>query len=253
MDLKDKVVAITGGAQGLGHAMAQVFADSGAKLALLDMQEDSLKSAVEALRAKGVEAEYFVVNVTDEQQVEDTFSKVVERFGQLNGLINSAGIMRDGLLLKVKEGKVVDKMSKQQFQSVLDVNVTGTFLCSREAAAQMIETGSEGVIINISSVSRGGNMGQTNYSASKSAVSTMTVSWGKELARYNIRTGCIAPGLVETAMARQMRPEMLERFLSTVPLRRLADPAEMGDCAKFIFENNYFTGRTIELDGGTRV
>lgn len=96
-------------------------------------------------------------------------------------------------------------------------------------------------------------MGQTNYSASKSAVSTMTVSWGKELARYNIRTGCIAPGLVETAMARQMRPEMLEKFLSTVPLKRLADAAEMGHCAKFIFENEYFTGRTIELDGGTRV
>lgn len=253
MDLKDKVVAITGGAQGLGHAMAQVFAESGTKLALLDMQEDNLQSAVEELKAKGIEAEYFVVNVTDEQQVEEAFAKVVEHFGQLNGLVNSAGIMRDGLLLKVKEGKVVDKMSKQQFQSVLDVNVTGTFLCSREAAAQMIETGSEGVIINISSVSRGGNMGQTNYSASKSAVSTMTVSWGKELARYNIRTGCIAPGLVETAMARQMRPEMLERFLSTVPLRRLADPAEMGHCAKFIFENEYFTGRTIELDGGTRV
>ena len=96
-------------------------------------------------------------------------------------------------------------------------------------------------------------MGQSNYSASKSAVSTMTVTWAKELARYGIRTGCIAPGLVETDMARQMRPEMLERFLSTVPLRRLADPAEMGHSVKFIFENDYFTGRTIELDGGTRV
>ena len=161
--------------------------------------------------------------------------------------------MRDGMLLKVKDGKVLDKMSKQQFQSVIDVNVTGTFLCAREAARHMIETNSEGVIINVSSVSRGGNMGQSNYSASKSAVATMTVTWAKALARFNIRTGCIAPGLVNTAMAMQMRPEMRERFISTVPLRRLAEVEELGHAAKFIFENDYFTGRTLELDGGTRV
>lgn len=253
MNLKDKVVAVTGAAQGLGRAMAESLAQQGAHIALLDMQEDALKVAAEQISELGVQAKYFVVNVTDEEAVEQAFADVAKEFGQLNGLINSAGIMRDGMLLKVKEGKVVDKMSKQQFQSVLDVNVTGTFLCSREAASQMIETDSEGVIINISSVSRGGNMGQTNYSASKSAVSTMTVSWGKELARFGIRTGCIAPGLVDTAMAAQMRPEMREMFLKTVPLRRLANVEELGHAAKFIFENDYFTGRTLELDGGTRV
>lgn len=253
MNLKDKVIAITGAAQGLGRAMAEVCADAGAHIALIDMQEDALKVAAAELKEKGIKAEYFAVNVTDEEAVESTFSSIAETFGALNGLINSAGIMRDGLLLKVKEGKVVDKMSKQQFQSVLDVNVTGSFLCGREAAAQMINTGSKGVIINISSVSRAGNMGQTNYSASKSAVSTMVVSWGRELARFGIRTGCIAPGLVETAMSAQMRPDMLEKFLSTVPLRRLADVSELGHAAKFIFENEYFTGRTLELDGGVRV
>jgi len=253
MNIKDKVIAITGAAQGLGRAMADVLAEQGARIALIDMQEDALKVAQQELNAKGIDVEYFVVNVTVEQEVEQAFAAIRQRFGQVNGLINSAGIMRDGLLLKVKEGKVVDKMSQKQFQSVLDVNVTGTFLCSREAATQMIESQSEGVIINISSVSRAGNMGQTNYSASKSAVATMTVSWGKELARYGIRTGCIAPGLVETAMAAQMRPEMRERFLNTVPLRRLADVEELGHAAKFIFENDYFTGRTLELDGGTRI
>lgn len=253
MNLKDKVVAVTGAAQGLGRAMAESLAKQGAHVALLDMQEDALKAAAEELTELGVQAKCFVVNVTEEESVEQAFAQIAEQFGQLNGLINSAGIMRDGMLLKVKEGKVVGKMSKQQFQSVLDVNVTGTFLCSREAATQMIETGSEGVIINISSVSRGGNMGQTNYSASKSAVATMTVSWGKELARFGIRTGCIAPGLVDTAMAAQMRPEMRDMFLKTVPLRRLANVDELGHAAKFIFENDYFTGRTLELDGGTRV
>ncbi|UAA40267.1 SDR family oxidoreductase [Paraneptunicella aestuarii] len=253
MELQNSVVVVTGGAQGLGRAMAESLADAGANIALLDMQEDAVSQAAEELRAKGIDAQGFALNVTDEDAVVATFDKIVAHFGKLNGLINCAGIMRDGMLLKVKDGKVVDKMSKQQFQSVLDVNVTGTFLCGREAAAKMIETDSKGVIINISSVSRAGNMGQTNYSASKAAVATMTVSWGRELARFGIRAACIAPGLVDTAMARQMRPEMLDKFLSTVPLRRLAQVEEMGHAAKYIFENDYFTGRVLELDGGVRV
>jgi 3-oxoacyl-[acyl-carrier protein] reductase len=253
MNLQNQVVVITGAAQGLGRAMAEEFAKQGAHIALLDMQAEAVESAASEIEALGVKACGYAVNVTDEKQVEDTFAKIAADFGQINGLINSAGIMRDGMLLKVKEGKVVKKMPLDQFQSVLDVNVTGTFLCSREAATQMIETKSKGVIINLSSVSRAGNVGQTNYSASKAAVATMTVSWGKELARFGIRTGCIAPGLVETAMAAQMRPEMREMFINTVPLRRLADVEELAHAAKFIFENEYFTGRTLELDGGTRV
>lgn len=252
MDLKNKVVAVTGAAQGLGLAISQVLALAGARLVLIDRNEEKLKTVASELTQRFA-VSYQVADVLDERQVEQCFANIATQYGQLNGLINSAGIMQDGLLLKVKDGQVVDKMSKQQFQGVLDVNVTGTFLCTREAASQMINTGSQGLIVNISSVSRAGNMGQTNYSASKAAVATMTVTWAKELARYGIRTGCIAPGLVETDMAKQMRPDMIERFLSTVPLKRLAQPEEMGHCIKFMFENEYFTGRTIELDGGTRV
>ncbi|GAB3015953.1 SDR family oxidoreductase [Bowmanella dokdonensis] len=250
MQLEDKVIAITGAAQGLGFAMAQLFVEAGARVAVLDRQEEGVNQAVQNLGGK---ASGFVLDVTDEAGVEQTFARIAEQFGALHGLINSAGIMRDGMLLKVKEGKVVDKMSLEQFRSVLDVNLTGSFLCGREAASQMVQTGSEGVIINLASVSRAGNAGQSNYSASKAAVSSLTVTWAKELARFGIRTGCIAPGLVETAMAAQMRPEMRERFLSTVPLRRLADPAEIAHAARFIFENDYFTGRVLEIDGGTRV
>lgn len=253
MELKNSVVAITGAAQGLGLAMAHSLADAGANIVLMDMQDDAVQAAAAEIATKGVKATGYALNVIDEEQVEAAFAQVAQDHGQLNGLINCAGIMRDGLLLKVKEGKVVDKMSKQQFQAVLDVNVTGTFLCGREAAAQMVETQSKGVLINISSVSRAGNMGQTNYSASKSAVATMTVSWGRELARFGIRAACIAPGLVDTAMVAQMRPEMLDKFLQTVPLRRLAQTDEMGHAARYIFENDYFTGRTLELDGGVRV
>jgi 3-oxoacyl-[acyl-carrier protein] reductase len=253
MELKDKVIAVTGAAQGLGQAITQGLIHQGVRVVLIDRNEEALANTARELTKSGGLVSYQVADVTNEKQVESVFANIANDYQQLNGLVNSAGIMRDGMLLKVKDGKVVDKMSKQQFQSVLDVNVTGTFLCAREAAAQMIATQSQGVLINISSVSRSGNMGQSNYSASKSAVSTMTVTWAKELARFGIRTGCIAPGLVETDMARQMRPEMLERFLATVPLRRLADPKEMGHCIQFMFENDYFTGRTIELDGGTRV
>ncbi|MFC6440325.1 SDR family oxidoreductase [Bowmanella sp. JS7-9] len=253
MQLKGKVVAVTGAAQGLGFAMANELAMQGAHIALIDMQAEALQGAVAEIEKYGVTARAYALNVTDEAAVEVTFAQIMADFGQLNGLINSAGIMRDGMLLKVKEGKVVGKMSADQFRSVIDVNLTGTFLCGREAAAQMVEAGCEGVIINISSVSRAGNMGQSNYSSSKAAVAAMTVTWGRELARFGIRVGCIAPGLVNTAMANQMRPEMMERFLSTVPLGRLAETSELGHAAKFIFENDYFTGRTLELDGGTRV
>ena len=253
MNLQNQVIVITGAAQGLGKAMAEEFAKQGAHIALLDLQADAVEAATVEIEKLGVKACGYAVNVTDEKQVEDTFAKVAADFGQINGLINSAGIMRDGMLLKVKDGKIVSKMSLEQFQSVLDVNVTGTFLCSREAAAQMVETKSKGVIVNISSVSRAGNAGQTNYSASKAAVATMTVSWSKELARFGIRTGCIAPGLVETAMAAQMRPEMREMFIKSIPAQRLAEVEELAHAAKFIFENEYFTGRTLELDGGTRV
>ena len=253
MNLQNQVIVITGSAQGLGKAMAEECAEQGAHIALLDMQAEAVEAAASEIEKLGVKAFGYAVNVTDEKQVEETFAKVAADFGQINGLINSAGIMRDGMLLKVKEGKVVNKMPLEQFQSVLDVNVTGTFLCSREAAAQMVETKSKGVIVNLSSVSRAGNAGQTNYSASKAAVATMTVSWAKELARFGIRTGCIAPGLVETAMAAQMRPEMREMFIKSIPAQRLAEVEELAHAAKFIFENDYFTGRTLELDGGTRV
>jgi 3-oxoacyl-[acyl-carrier protein] reductase len=253
MNLQNQVIVITGAAQGLGKAMAEEFAKQGAHIALLDMQAEAVEAAASEIKKLGVKTFGYAVNVTDEKQVEETFAKVAADFGQINGLINSAGIMRDGMLLKVKEGKVVNKMPLEQFQSVLDVNVTGTFLCSREAAAQMVETKSKGVIVNLSSVSRAGNAGQTNYSASKAAVATMTVSWAKELARFGIRTGCIAPGLVETAMAAQMRPEMREMFIKSIPAQRLAEVEELAHAAKFIFENDYFTGRTLELDGGTRV
>ncbi len=253
MDLKDKVVVITGGAQGLGLAMAKVFAAKGAKLALLDINADNLEQAKTALAPTGVEVATFVTNVANEESVETTFAAIVEQFGAINGLINNAGITRDGLMLKVKDGELVDKMSLAQWQMVIDVNLTGVFLCGREAAAQMIKTGSEGVIINISSISMAGNFGQTNYSAAKAGVAAMAVTWAKELARYNIRAGAIAPGFVGTEMVMAMKPEALEKMAAGIPLKRLGQPDEIAAMALTIFENDYISGRVFEVDGGLRI
>ena len=250
MNLKDKVIVITGGAQGLGLEMARMCADNGAALALIDMNADQLAGTATELRAVGVRVETYVANVSDEASVEQTFAAIAADFGSIDGLINNAGILRDGLLLKYKDGQLTGKMSLQQFQSVLDVNLTGVFLCGREAAALMVQTGRKGVIINMSSVARGGNMGQTNYAASKAGVVAMTVTWARELGRYGIRVGAIAPGVIRTAMTDAMKPEARDRLVAMKPVGRLGEAAEIAHTAKYIFENDFFTGRVVEVDGG---
>lgn len=144
-------------------------------------------------------------------------------------------------------------MSLKQFQTVMDVNVTGTFLCGREAAKWMVENETKGVIINISSAARAGNIGQTNYAASKAAVTTMAVGWARELGQYGIRVAAIAPGLIDTPMATQINDEAVEKMLAMVPLARIGEPSEIAHSVRFIIENDYFTGRVLEIDGGLRL
>lgn len=253
MQIKDNVFVITGGGQGLGRAMAESLAAQGAVVALIDLNQEKLDEACAVCEKLGGKACGYLCNITNEAEVENTFRLIKEECGQINGLVNNAGLMRDAMLIKVKDGELVSKMALSQFQSVVDVNMTGTFLCGREAAAVMALQGKGGVIVNISSVSRAGNMGQTNYSATKSAVATMVVSWAGELARHGIRTGGIAPGVIATDMTAQMKPEALERLVQGVPLKRLGEVEEMAHTLKYIIENEYFTGRIIEMDGGIRV
>ncbi|WP_144209498.1 SDR family oxidoreductase [Shewanella donghaensis] len=249
MEIKDKVVVITGGAGGLGLAMAQSFAEQGAKLALIDVDQEKLERACADLGAT-TEVQGYALDITDEEDVVAGFNFIREDFGHVNVLINNAGILRDGLMVKAKEGKVTDRMSLDQFQSVINVNLTGTFLCGREAAAVMIETAQPGVIINISSIAKAGNMGQSNYSASKAGVAAMSVGWAKELARYNIRSAAVAPGVIATDMTAAMKPEALERLEKMVPVGRLGQAEEIASTVKFIVENDYVNGRVIEIDGG---
>ena len=252
MQLADKVIAITGAGQGLGRQMALSLAQSGVNLALIDLGRGQLDETRLECEALGVTARCYVANVTDEQQVIDAFERIEADFNQLNGIVNNAGIMRDGMFVKVRDGQV-KTMSLEQFQSVLDVNVTGTFLCGREAAKVMLNTDSKGVLINISSVARAGNMGQTNYSASKAAVATMATVWAKELGRYGIRSVAIAPGVIKTAMTDQIKPEAMERLVGMIPVGRLGQAEEIASTIKYVLANDFISGRVLEIDGGMRM
>ncbi|RLA10845.1 MAG: short chain dehydrogenase [Gammaproteobacteria bacterium] len=253
MDIKGNTFVVTGGAQGLGKAIGLELAAKGGRVALVDVNEAVLDKAVIECQASGAEVRAYVANVADEQQVIDLFSSIEIDLGPVSGLVNNAGILRDGLMVKAKEGAVIDRMSLAQWQAVIDVNLTGVFLCGREAATKMIESGTQGVIINISSVSRAGNAGQSNYSAAKAGVAALTVTWAQELARFGIRAAAIAPGVFETDMVAAMKPEAHERLLNAIPMRRTGQLDELADAVTYIFENNYFSGRVLELDGGLRL
>ncbi len=253
MDLKDKVIVITGAAQGLGEKMAEALADEGVNLALVDVDEADLKKTVDLCSRPGIKVKGYEADVADDQAVVALFENIERDFGGIDGLINNAGITKDSLLVKVHEGKVVGKMSADDFNKVIAVDLRGVFLCAREAAQHMIDGGRPGVIVNISSISREGNVGQTNYSAAKAGVSAMTVTWSKELAHHHIRVAGIAPGYCDTRMMSTVPPKVLERIISTIPEERLAEPADIADAALFILRNDYFDGRILEMDGGLRI
>ncbi|TNC82761.1 MAG: short chain dehydrogenase [Oleiphilus sp.] len=253
MKLQDQVIAITGAARGLGLETAIRLGRQGAKIALIDLNKADLEHASHHCCQEGIESRIYACNVADEAQVSDTFKSLTHDFGKLNGLVNNAGIIRDGMLIKASEGRVEEKMSLATWQSVIDTNLTGVFLCGREAAVNMIETQSPGCIVNLSSVARGGNIGQTNYSAAKAGVVAMTVTWAKELARYNIRSMAVAPGFIETEMTRSM-PDHAKKHLShLIPLGVPGQAHHIADTIVHIFTNDYLTGRVIEVDGGLRV
>jgi len=253
MELRDKVIVITGAAQGLGQKMAEAIAAQGAELALVDVDHEKLQNTVGLCSKAVAKVKDYPADVTEEPAVESLFRSIRNDFGRIDGLINNAGITSDALLVKAADGKVQKKMSLAEFHRVIAVDLRGVFLCGREAAVQMIESGHGGVIINISSISRAGNVGQTNYSAAKAGVAAMTVAWAKELARYKIRVAGIAPGFSETRMVATIPAKVKDKIVAGIPVRRFAKPAEIAHAALFILQNDYYDGRILEIDGGLRI
>ena len=254
MELEGKTITITGSGRGLGAAMAHRLAGQGCKLALIDIDDAALQRVAAACRDAGApDVTTHECNIADEAAVEQLFVAISDYFGELHGLVNNAGITRDALTVKANGNDIVDKMTLAQWQLVIDVNLTGTFLCGREAAAAMIKLGCEGVIINISSISRSGNMGQANYSASKAGVESLAVVWAKEFARYGIRAASIAPGFIGTEMVKAMKPEALEKLSGMIPLGRIGDADDIASTVQFILENDYVSGRCFEIDAALRL
>ena len=244
MELDELKVIVTGGASGMGRHFAERLHEAGAKVAVGDVDEAKLATLPEGIHRERLD-------VADEDAVVRFVRSAADAMGGLNGLINNAGILRDGLLVKRsrKTGEV-EKMSRADLQKVFDVNLTGAILMVREVVAHMIEHDAPGVIVNISSIARHGSRGQTNYVAAKAALAANTVTWMREFSRYGIRVGAVAPGMVETPMTDGMRDDARERIVASIPLGRIGTPEDIWHAVRFIFECDYFTGRTIDVDGG---
>jgi len=252
MQVSGARVLVTGGARGLGRRFVLDLAAAGAKVGTCDMDAAGLDEMRERAAAQGLEVWTTLANVAVEAEVETLFADFSAAFGGIDAAINNAGITRDALLVKVKDGDV-QRMSLEAWQQVIDVNLTGVFLCSREAATHMVRQGNGGVIVSLSSISRGGNVGQTNYTASKAGVAAMTVTMAKELARYGIRAVAIAPGFVATEMTEAIREDIRQRIVGQIPLGRMAAMEEISHALRFVLENDYVSGRVIEVDGALRI
>ena len=253
MKTEGLIVAITGAGGGLGSAMAKRLAAQGARLALLDYAIEPMEELKTSLALAESDCLIVGCDVSDEEAVDSAFAQINTYFGGIDVLVNNAGITRDALMVKVKDGELISRMTLANWNAVINVNLTGVFLCGRAAAEHMAVAGGPGLIINISSISHSGNMGQSNYTAAKAGVAAMAVTWAKELARYGIRVNAISPGFIGTEMVKAMKPEALAKLSAMIPAGRIGDPDEIAHTVQFIIENDFVNGRNIEVDGGMRL
>jgi len=243
MDLKDKVAIVTGAAQGIGKVIALSLAKCGADIAVSDINEDSLNSAVKEIEALGRKSIAIKMDVSSLKDCEDMVKKTVDVFGKVDILINNAGITRDTVLLRMKE---------EQWDQVIQVNLKGTFNCTKAVIRGMFKQKS-GKIINISSVTGAmGNAGQANYSASKAAVMGFTKSIAREYAHCGITVNAVAPGFIKTAMTDAIPEKDRDAMISIIPAKRLGLPEDVADTVCFLASDmsNYITGQVIHINGG---
>jgi 3-oxoacyl-[acyl-carrier protein] reductase len=242
MRLKDKVALITGGANGIGLATTERFAKEGAKIILWDLS-DKRNEVVERLKQKGYEAIFKKVSVTNADEVQQAVAEAREHFGRIDILINNAGITKDRTLLK---------MSKQEWDDVIAVNLTGVFNCTQAVALIMKEQNYGRIVSASSNVAIRGNFGQTNYVATKSAIIGMTKVWAMELGRYGITANCIAPGFITTAMTDLMPEEVREQTIPHIPLGKWGVPEDIANGYLYLAsdEASFVSGICLTIDGG---
>jgi 3-oxoacyl-[acyl-carrier protein] reductase len=242
MRLKNKVCIITGAARGIGKATALRFLGNGAKLIICDLDDALVQSTVKELSEYG-ETTGFAVDITKPDDIRYMVNEVLKASGRIDVLVNNAGITSDAQLVK---------MTFEQFDRVIDVNLKGTFNCTKEVAPAMIRQG-KGKIINISSVvGLFGNFGQTNYAASKFGVIGMTKTWAKELGRKNINVNAVAPGFIMTEMTMKMPDNVLDMMKEKSPLKKLGTPEDVANACLFLSsdESDFVHGAVICVDGG---
>lgn len=243
MRLQDKVAVITGGARGIGGAAATLFGKEGARVAVLDFDEEVGRRKVEQLLRDGVRASFFQVDVADYDNVRQVAEQVMETFGKVDILVNNAGITKDAMLVK---------LTPEAFKQVLDVNLTGIFNCTQAFLPSMLAQG-KGKIINTSSISgTGGNVGQTNYAASKAGILGMTRTWAKEFGPKGLNVNAVAPGFIETGMIDTIPEKVLNQVRALTPFPRLGRPEDIANAYLFLAsdESDFVNGTVLEVDGG---
>jgi len=244
MRLKDRVAIITGGARGIGKKISQTFLKEGASVYIFDVnQEEGARTVGEFQQAYDGKVIFFKVDITDEKSVEQSIEKIIEAEGRIDILVNNAGITRDNLILR---------MSLEDWKKVIDINLTGAFICSKHTVKYMVKNRS-GKIINISSiVGVHGNAGQSNYSSSKAGIIGLTKTLARELAGRNILVNAIAPGYIETEMTEKLSDKIKEKLMEQIPAGRLGSVDDVAKTALFLAsdDSNYITGTVISLDGG---
>lgn len=253
MLLKDKVALITGGGNGIGRAIVLRFLQDGAKVVTVDLDQAGLEETLKEAGQVAGQVRGEVANITKREEVQRVVDSIVNEHGRLDILINNAGITRDALTTKVKDGEV-KYMTDEQWDAVLEVNLKGTWLCSQIAAAAMIKQ-KYGRIVSTASVAAIGHMGQSNYAASKAGVVAVTQTLALELARFNIAVNCIAPGGTKTRMTAAIPENIMASLIERIPLKRFAEPCEIAAVHAFLAsdEASFITGQCIFVDGGQTV
>ncbi len=259
LEIKDSVAVITGGARGIGFAIAEYWVKQGGKVVIGDILADLLQDAEKKLKAIGGEVATVVCNVTKEEDCAKLADTAIEKFGKINMVVPSAGIIKDGMMVTPDKetGKVKSKMSLDQFKMVIDINITGVFLTIRECAEGMINNKCKGLICLISSTGSLGTAGQINYSSTKAAVSVMPKVVTAEFMRRGlggqIRCVAIAPGYVNTDILKNMDQGALTKIKADIPIGRLVEPEEIAELAGALYRNEAMAAEVFFISGGLRL